>query len=120
MRNAHWEFGETPELKKTSKGGCYCPFRVITNREWNTEDGAKKYESQLHYCIAWNKLGELCAQLLSRGMLVYVEGRLRTHLKKDNTERTEVGVKEMIILRRPKPKTVENFIGKGGENESNY
>src|SRR3989344_5806381 len=49
-----------------------------TNREWTVESGEKREEAEFTRCVAWNKLAELCSQLLSKGRKVYVEGRLQT------------------------------------------
>jgi len=71
------------------------------------ESGEKKEETEFHRVVAWNKLAELCSQLLAKGRKIYVEGRLRTNQwqGQDGTQRytTEVVIEDMIILdsRRP-------------------
>ena len=53
-----------PELKFTPAGAAYCTFGLATNREWKV-DGENKQQTDYHNIVAWQKLGELCAQLLS-------------------------------------------------------
>lgn len=91
-----------PELRYTPTGAAVCTFGVATNRQWATEGGDKKEEAEFHRIVAWNKLAEICSQLLSKGRRVYVEGRLatRTWQGQDGQQRTttEIVASDMIIL----------------------
>lgn len=90
-----------PELKYTPQGHAVCTFGIATNREWVT-NGEKQESADFHNVVAWNKLGELCAQLLKKGTKVYVEGRLQTRSwdGDDGKKRykTEIVIDEMVIL----------------------
>ena len=96
-----------PELRYTPAGNAVVSFGLATNRGWTTESGEKREETEFHRIVAWNKLAELCSQLLVKGRKVYVEGRLqtRTWTGQDGTQRTstEIVIDDMIILdsRRP-------------------
>jgi single-strand DNA-binding protein len=98
-----------PELRYTPTGAAVCTIGLATNRTWTTEAGEKKEETEFHRVVAWNKLAELCSQLLVKGRKIYVEGRLRTNAWQtaDGQPRstTEVVIEDMIILdsRRPVP-----------------
>lgn len=91
-----------PELRYTPQGTAVCSFGLATNRGWTTDSGEKKEEAEFHKIVAWNKLGELCSQLLSKGRKVYVEGRLSTKswTGQDGAQRstTEIVIDDMIIL----------------------
>jgi single-strand DNA-binding protein len=91
-----------PEMRYTPQGTAVCTFGVATNRQWTTETGEKKDEADFHNIVSWNKLAEICAQLLKKGRKVYVEGRLSTRSwqAQDGTQRTrtEVVISDMIIL----------------------
>lgn len=91
-----------PELRYTPTGAAVCTIGLATNRAWTTEAGEKKEETEFHRVVAWNKLAELCSQLLSKGRKIYVEGRLRTNQwqGQDGAQRstTEVVIEDMIIL----------------------
>lgn len=91
-----------PELRYTPSGAAVCAVGLATNRAWKTESGEQKEEVEYHRVIAWNKLAELCSQLLHKGTKVYFEGRLRTnkYTDKDGVEKqsTEIIVEDMIIL----------------------
>lgn len=91
-----------PELRYTPAGTAVCTFGLATNRSWTTQTGELKEDTEFHRIVAWNKLAELCAQLLSKGRKAYVEGRLSTHswTGQDGLQRTstEIVIEDMIIL----------------------
>ncbi len=91
-----------PEMRYTPAGTAVCTFGVATNRSWTTDSGEKKEEADFHNIVAWNKLAEICVQLLKKGRKVYVEGRLSTRSwqGQDGTQkqRTEVVINDMVIL----------------------
>lgn len=91
-----------PELRYTPTGAAVCTIGIATNRTWVTDSGEKKEETEFHRVVAWNKLAELCSQLLAKGRKVYVEGRLRTSAwqAQDGSQRTstEIVIEDMIVL----------------------
>lgn len=91
-----------PELRYTPQGTAVCTMGIATNRTWQTENGEKKEDVEFHRVIAWNKLAELCSQLLTKGRKVYVEGRLQTRswTAQDGTQKslTEIVINDMLIL----------------------
>lgn len=107
-----------PELRYTPNGAAVCTIGLATNRSWMTESGERKEETEFHRVVAWNKLAELCSQLLTKGRKVYVEGRLRTTTwqAQDGSQRstTEIVIDDMILLdpRRPdSPATATDVVG---------
>lgn len=110
-----------PELRYTPAGTAVSTFGLATNRSWTTQTGETKEETEFHRIVAWNKLAELCSQLLSKGRKVYVEGRLATHswTAQDGAQRTttEIVIDDMIILdskKRLTDETGENATGSTG------
>ncbi len=101
-----------PELRYTPTGAAVCTVGLATNRYWTTENGEKKEEVEFHRVVAWNKLAELCSQLLTKGRKIYVEGRLqtRTWQGSDGNQRstTEVVIEDMILLDSRKLVTTED------------
>jgi single-strand DNA-binding protein len=96
-----------PELRYTPTGAAVCTIGLATNRTWTTDSGEKKEETEFHRVVAWNKLAELCSQLLTKGRKIYVEGRLRTNtwVAQDGSNRstTEVVIEDMIMLDSKRP-----------------
>src|SRR4030042_3116191 len=91
-----------PELRYTPQGTAVCTLGLATNRQWATESGEKKEDVEFHRLVAWNKLAEICSQLLTKGRKTYVEGRLQTRSwqAQDGTQKTttEIVISDMIIL----------------------
>ncbi len=111
-----------PELRYTPTGAAVCTIGLATNRYWTTESGEKKEDVEFHRIVAWNKLAELCSQLLTKGRKVYVEGRLRTNTwtAQDGTQRTttEVVIDDMILLDSRRPLTTGEGIAEPGAGEA--
>jgi len=75
---------------------------LLLTENWTTDGGEKREDVEFHKIVAWNKLGELCSQLLTKGRKVYVEGRIsnRSWTGQDGVQRntTEIVIEDMIIL----------------------
>lgn len=92
-----------PELRYTPQGTPVCTFGLATNRSWQPSAGGERQEeTEFHRIVSWNKLAELCSELLFKGRKVFVEGRLQTRnwTTADGQERTtvEVVIDNMIVL----------------------
>ena len=91
-----------PELRYTPSGAAVCSFGLATNRTYTASDGTKKEEAEFIKIVSWNKLAELCSQLLTKGRKVYVEGRLQTRSWEtpdgQSRQTTEVVIDDMRIL----------------------
>lgn len=70
--------GSEPEMRFTPNGNPVTSFRVATNWRYTTSQGERREETEWFTVVAWNRLAEQCNQFLSKGRLVYVEGRLRS------------------------------------------
>lgn len=93
-----------PEIRFTPSGTAVCTFTIVTNRYWKTDTGENKENAEFTRIVAWDKLGELCNQLLKKGNRAFVEGRLQTRkwAGQDGVERytTEVIITDMMLLDR--------------------
>ncbi len=70
--------GSDPEMRFTPNGNPVTSFRVATNWRYTTSQGERREETEWFSVVAWNRLAEQCNQFLTKGRLVYVEGRLRS------------------------------------------
>lgn len=70
--------GADPEMRYTANGSAVTTFRVATSRTYTNSNGERVEETEWFRCVAWARLAELCAQYLSKGRQVYVEGRMQT------------------------------------------
>jgi single-strand DNA-binding protein len=101
--------GSEPEMRFTPNGNPVTSFSVATNRFYNTPDGERKQETEWFTVVAWNKLAELCNQFLTKGRLVYAEGRLHTSTweSQDGQKhaRPEVVASQVVFLDRDRQST---------------
>lgn len=67
-----------PESRSTPSGQTVTTFGVATNRMWTDGQGQRQKKAEFHNIVAWGKLGEICAQYLQKGKLVFLEGRIET------------------------------------------
>ncbi len=75
--------GSDPELRYTQSGTAVATLSVATNRRWKDRDGNPQEETEWHRVIVWAQSAEFCSNYLSKGMKVYVEGRLQTRKWQD-------------------------------------
>lgn len=107
--------GADPEMRFTPQGSAVTTFRVASGRAWKSADGTQHDDTEWFRVVAWDKLGEICNQYLTKGTRVYIEGRLQTRKwqDKDGQDRytTEVIAQDMIILssRTDRPANVPDF-----------
>jgi len=96
--------GSEPEMRFTPNGNPVTSFRVATNRVYTTSDGERRQETEWFTVVAWNKLAEQCNQFLTKGRLVYAEGRLRTRTWEGQDgqkhSRTEIVANRVTFLDR--------------------
>ncbi len=96
--------GSDPEMRYTPNGNPVTSFSVATNRRWNSADGEQHEETEWFRVSAWNRLAETCNQYVTKGMKVYVEGRLQSRpwLGNDGQPRSgnEINAFEVQFLSR--------------------
>jgi len=94
--------GRDPEMRYTPSGRPVTTFSVATSRSWNTSEGEKRVETEWFNVVAWGNLAEICKQYLTKGQLVYIEGRLQTRNWDDSEGHkhtsVEIVANEMIML----------------------
>ncbi len=93
-----------PAIKNTENNKKIALFTIATNRYYKTADWEQKSESEFTNCVTWGSLAERCEKYLTKGKLVYAEGRLKTRIieKEDGTKmyKTEVVVSNIIFLNK--------------------
>jgi single-strand DNA-binding protein len=91
-----------PELRYTPAGTAVCTFSVATNRSWKTDSGDTKEDVEFHRIVAWDKLAEICSQMLTKGKKVFVEGRIQSRkwTGQDGQQKTttEIVITDMMVL----------------------
>lgn len=81
---------------------------MATNKPVTHENGDKEEVTQFHRIVAWRKLGDLCADHLTKGSLVLVEGEVLYRSYKDKGDKTrhitEIKADRVTFLRIKKNK----------------
>jgi single-strand DNA-binding protein len=95
--------GKDPELKYTASGTPFCRFSMATDDTWNDKaSGERQEKTEWHNIVVWDRLAEICNQYLTKGKLIYIEGKLQTREWDDqdgNKRRTtEVVARDMVML----------------------
>ena len=62
-----------PDLRYTQAGKAVCSFTLAVDRPYSGDEK----EADFINIVVWNKVGENCAQYLSKGRKVAVQGRLQ-------------------------------------------
>lgn len=92
----------SPIIKENSGNILICTFGIATNSSWKDRNGEVQERTEFHNLIAFNKLAEICATVLDTGMLVYVEGELRTRVVEDQEGKkvfkSEIKLNDMSLL----------------------
>ncbi len=103
--------GKDPETRYTPSGKKVCTFSLAVNRRWKSGEGEIKESTDWFNVEAWGRLGEFCQDYLSKGKLVYVEGRVHTDRYEQGGEIryfTKVIISNMQLLdRKPEEEPVE-------------
>ncbi len=96
--------GREPDLRQTETGSAISTFSMATNTTWVNRDGVRNERTEWHNIVTWNRLAEICHQIIRKGDQVYIEGCLRTRTWEDEKgmrrQRTEIVAGQMIKLSR--------------------
>jgi single-strand DNA-binding protein len=69
--------GEDPKLSYTPSQQPVANMSIATSEVWE-KNGQKQENTQWHRVIVWGKQAENCHKYLTKGAMVYVEGRMET------------------------------------------
>ncbi|WP_165175030.1 single-stranded DNA-binding protein [Desulfovibrio sp. ZJ369] len=75
--------GRDPELRYTQSGAPVASLSVATDESYTDRDGNKVERTEWHRVSVFQRQAETCANYLTKGSLVYVEGSLQTRKWQD-------------------------------------
>lgn len=101
--------GKDPEIRFVANGNAVCNFSVAVNESWKDKGGNKKERTEWVNIVVWGKLAEVCAEHLSKGKQVYLEGRLQTR-QWDDKEGNKRHTTEMVANQM-------RMLGGGGDEQ---
>jgi single-strand DNA-binding protein len=70
--------GKDPEIRHTSGGQSVANFSVATDETYKNRDGEKVKKTEWHRIVIWGKLAEIVESYLTKGSLVYLEGKIQS------------------------------------------
>lgn len=75
--------GRDPELRYTQTGTPVATLNIATDESYVDKEGNKVERTEWHRVVVFQRAAENCSQYLSKGSLVFVEGKLQTRKWQD-------------------------------------
>ena len=96
--------GRDPELRYTQTGSPIASLNIATDESYVDRDGNKVERTEWHRVSVFQRQAENCANYLTKGSLVYVEGSLQTRKWQDQNGQdrytTEIKAQRVQFLDR--------------------
>lgn len=95
--------GKDPEVRHLEGGVAVASFSIATSETYTNKEGARVEQTEWHNIVLWRGLAEVAGKFLSKGKMVYIEGKLRTRSYEKNGEKryaTEIVGDTMTMLDR--------------------
>lgn len=70
--------GRDPEMRALPSGQQVANFSLATSRRYKDRDGNRKDETEWHNIVVYGKQAEIAGQYLTKGKMIFVEGRIQT------------------------------------------
>lgn len=74
--------GKDPEVRHLDTGVTVASFPLATSETFNKE-GRRVEQTEWHNIVLWRGLADVASKYLTKGKLVYIEGKLRTRSFED-------------------------------------
>ena len=93
--------GRDPEIRNAQDGTKIANFSIATSETWRDKaTGERKERTEWHRVVIFNdRLADVAAQYLKKGMKVFVEGQLQTRKWTDKESGQEKYTTEVVISR---------------------
>src|SRR5215217_2345499 len=111
--------GRDPESKYTPTGKRVTDFPIAISHRWKDGDGETREHTAWVNIEAWDRLAETCHDYLSKGSLVYVDGRLKTDRYEDPQGEARYFTKEVAqtVQFLPDNRAEDNLVEQPGLEE---
>jgi len=67
-----------PETRALPSGQPVASFGLASNRFYTDQSGQKKQDAEFHNVVAFGKLADIVTRYVTKGTLVFIEGRIKT------------------------------------------
>lgn len=107
--------GRDPEVKNLSSGSTLCTLSPAVSESFVNREGQKQERTEWFTVKIFGKIAEAAAKNLSKGQLVYVEGKLQTESweDKDGNKKYKTVVMAYNVQWQPKKQ-------QGNPNQTNF
>ncbi len=75
--------GIDPETYTFDNGNKKVSFRMATGEVFKNKEGQRIEHTEWHNIVTYHKLAEIAGEYLKKGMMLYVEGRIRSRTWED-------------------------------------
>jgi single-strand DNA-binding protein len=99
--------GTISDINITNNGAKFVNLTIATTETFYSTNNEKKSDTQWHNVMLWNNMTEL-QKMLTKGDLLYVEGRLNYRRKSPTQIFTEIVAKNIRILNKKNYGVVED------------
>ncbi len=92
--------GADPELRVTPGGQAVLKLRLATNETYLDRNNVRQERTEWHRVTVWGRRAEALGKILTKGDLLFVEGRLQTSSYEKNGEKrysTEVVANNIVL-----------------------
>ncbi len=93
--------GRDPEVRTFENGVKKASFTLATSETYKDKNGNRTEVTEWHNIFCWRNLAEVAEKYLTKGKMIYLEGKLRTRNWEDNGTRryiTEIEASTFTIL----------------------
>ena len=93
--------GKKVEMRFTTSGEAVANVSIATTETWKDKAGEKQEKTEWHNLVFYRGLAEVAGEYLTKGSLIYIEGKLTTEKYEKNGEDryvTKIVVSEMKMF----------------------
>lgn len=76
--------GKDPDIRTFESGAKRASFTLATSEVYKDKSGNRVENTEWHNIVCWRDLAEKAQQYLTKGKMIYLEGRLRTRSWDEN------------------------------------
>jgi single-strand DNA-binding protein len=93
--------GKEVEMRSMTNGEAVANVSIATTESWKDKAGDKQEKTEWHNLVFYRGLAEIAGEYLTKGSLIYIEGKLTTEKYEKNGEdryATKIVVSELKML----------------------
>jgi single-strand DNA-binding protein len=85
--------GKNPLVRYIDSERVVANFTMATSETFTNKNGDRKVETEWHHIEMWDSLAKIAEKYLKKGMLIYVEGKIKSEQWRDKEGKEHTGKK---------------------------